>query len=72
MTICTDARDFGRFTRSLAAEAFRHHDLRPMRDHDDIIDMWASVVKHHEAGRDVGPLWAERPDFWKGYLECSP
>ncbi len=34
------ARAFGKFTRSLADETFKHHDLRPMRDHDAIMDLW--------------------------------
>ena len=40
MTPYTDARNCGRFARSLAAEAFRNHDMRPMRDHDEVVRFW--------------------------------
>ncbi len=42
MTPYAHARNCGRFTRSLAAETFRHRDLRPWRDHDIIIALWAA------------------------------
>ncbi len=35
------ARDCGRFTRSLAAETFQRHDMRPMRDHFELVSLWA-------------------------------
>ena len=36
-----DAQECGRFARSLAAETFQYRDLRPMRDHDEILSRWA-------------------------------
>ncbi len=36
-----DARDCGRFARSLAAETFERRDLIPMRDHDEIMALWS-------------------------------
>ncbi len=41
MTPYAVARACGRFTRSLAAETFQRHDLRPMRDHSELVGLWA-------------------------------
>ncbi len=41
MTEFDDARACGRFTRSLAAETFQRRDLRPMRDHSELVSLWA-------------------------------
>ena len=35
-----DNRNCGRWARSLAAEAFEFHDVRPMRDHDEVAKHW--------------------------------
>lgn len=59
-----DARACGRFTRSLAAEAFKQRSsalflqgraLEAMRDHDEL-------VRH----------WRDQPGFMDGYVEGSP
>lgn len=40
MTEFAKAHDCGRFTRSLATETFQRRDLRPWRDHDELVSLW--------------------------------